>query len=119
MAPRAFHPRTFCKFCMLGFCSYAPLLHSLGISIQAYCNIHTYICILYLIIPLFLGYENNSMYPKVLGIPPSAGVMQDAAFLNMVKSKREYEEANMGMGMGQHMSAPISDGNTKSWQKHI
>ena len=54
-----------------------------------------------------------------LGISPSAGVMQDAAFLNMVKSKREYEEANMGMGMGQHMSAPISDGNTKSWQKHI
>ena len=29
MAPRAFCPRTFCKFCILGFCSCAPLLHHL------------------------------------------------------------------------------------------
>ena len=48
---------------------------------------------------LVTSYESNSMYPRVLGwLPPRAGVIQDAAFLNMVKSKREYEEAKHGYG---------------------
>ena len=55
------------------------------------------------------------MYPRVLGwLPPRAGVIQDAAFLNMVKSKREYEEAKHGYGYG----TKYPFGNLR-WQQKI
>ena len=57
------------------------------------------------------------MYPRVLGwLPPRAGVIQDAAFLNMVKSKREYEEAKHGYGYG---SAPNTLFGNLRWQQKI
>ena len=75
------------------------LYHCFGWLYTGYYIINDYVKF-----PLFVGYESNSMHPRVLGwLPPRAGVIQDAAFLNMVKSKREYEEAKHGYGYG---SAP-------------